>query len=138
MEIQHLTSKLRTIEDEKTNMENELNNTIDTLKQEFESHQHQRGLFVIFLSPLLRFFISLELQANETFHQRELEFEQQIKDYQEKLEHLQSESENSQQEKHQVNDTIDALGQELQALRIELQDRGLIHSLLSFPFSYLP
>ncbi len=137
MEIQHLTSKLRTLEDEKTNMENELNNTIDTLKQEFENHQHQRGFLITFLSSSLSFF-SLELQANETLHQRELEFEQQIKDYQEKLEHLQSESENSQQEKHQVNDTIDALGQELQALRIELQDRGLIHSLLSFPFSYLP
>jgi uncharacterized coiled-coil DUF342 family protein len=56
-----------------------------------------------------------------------------MKDYREKLEEanlkieqLQSQSTNSQDEKHQFNDTIDALSQELQALKTELQDRGLI------------
>jgi F0F1-type ATP synthase membrane subunit b/b' len=43
LEMQHLQSKLKNLEDEKTTMENELNNTIDTLKQEFEKHQNQKG-----------------------------------------------------------------------------------------------
>ncbi len=77
----------------------------------------------------------IELETQKTLHQHEAQFEQQITEYREKLEqaddtiqHLQSELEKLQAEKTNFKDTITSLTQNLETLKTELQDRGLILS----------
>ncbi len=46
LEIQDLQTKLTNLQEEKTTMENELNETIDILKQNYEKFQNDHGKLV--------------------------------------------------------------------------------------------
>ena len=119
LEIEHLQTKLSTLEEEKVNSENQLNQTIDTLKTHFEELQAKQGLSNNRVARWT-FVFFVELQANETLQERDAA----IKQTQLTIEQLRSQLEEMKQQKGQSNDTMHSLTQELQALKAELDDRG--------------
>ncbi|CAF5087035.1 unnamed protein product, partial [Rotaria sp. Silwood1] len=75
-EIQHLQSELIKLREDKNTIENQLNETIDSLKQDHERH----------CKELQTEIDELNEREEKTVHQHESEFEQQRKDYEDKLE----------------------------------------------------
>ncbi|CAF3770324.1 unnamed protein product [Rotaria magnacalcarata] len=123
VEIEELQSQLTKFEEEKTTIENQCKETINTLEQ---GHQRQSKELQNEIDKLNQ----REHKAHRDAHQREAEFEQQIKDYENRVEHgkietqrVQIELVKVQEEKSKLNNTLNTLKQEIEKLNMELLDR---------------
>ncbi|CAF4680459.1 unnamed protein product, partial [Rotaria sp. Silwood1] len=119
-EIQNLQSELIKLREDKNTIENQLNETIDSLKQDHERH----------CKELQTEIDELNEREEKTIHQRESEFEQKRKDYEDKLEEailasqgIQTQLTELLEEKSKFEDTSILLKQDIERLQTELEDR---------------
>ncbi|CAF4825203.1 unnamed protein product, partial [Rotaria sp. Silwood1] len=119
-EIQNLQSELIKLREDKNTIENQFNETIDSLKQDHERH----------CKELQTEIDELNEREEKTVHQHESEFEQQRKDYEDKLEEAILASQRTQtqlaellEEKSKFEDTSILLKQDIERLQTELEDR---------------
>ncbi|CAF2768032.1 unnamed protein product [Rotaria sp. Silwood2] len=129
LEIQNLQSELIKLREEKTTSENQFKQTINTLKKDHERQYKELQTEIDELNER-------ERKAHKTVHQREAEFEQQIKDYQDKIEeailgtdHIQNQLTELLEEKAKFDDTNKSLKQDIERLKIELQDGDHTHNM---------
>ncbi|CAF4009752.1 unnamed protein product, partial [Rotaria sordida] len=129
LEMENLQSELTKLQEEKTTIEKQFNETIKTLKQD---HEKQYKEFQIEIDELNE----REHKAHKTIHQHEFEFEQQLKTYQDKLEqanlrtqHIQNQLVELQEEKIKIDDINNTLKQDIEKLKNELQNLDHIHNI---------
>ncbi|CAF4680901.1 unnamed protein product, partial [Rotaria socialis] len=123
VEIEELQSQLTKFEAEKTIIENQCKETINTLEQD---HQRQSKELQNEIDELNE----REHKAHRDVHQREAEFEQQIKDYENRVERGQLETQRVQielakfqEEKSKLSNTVNTLKEEIEKLKAELFER---------------
>ncbi|CAF3513773.1 unnamed protein product [Rotaria socialis] len=116
LELQDHQSRLIQLREEKTTIENQLHETIDSLKHDQEKKQRQFQFEIDELNER-------EHGINKALQQREVEIEQQIKEFKNELEHVHGQLSEVQQEKMKLDDINNTLQQNLQRLEADLQDR---------------
>ncbi|UJR09199.1 hypothetical protein I4U23_013447 [Adineta vaga] len=123
LQIQELQRKLTESHEEKTTIDNQLNEIINTLKQEHVIQCKE-------LQTELDELNERERKVHKELHQREAQFDQQITEYQDKLEQarlkfeqLHTEWIKLQAEKTEFNKTINILQHDLTDAKSELENR---------------
>ncbi|CAF0876473.1 unnamed protein product [Adineta ricciae] len=118
-QIQELQMKLTELNEEKTTGETQLNETIDALKQEYETQRKELQMELDELNER-------EQKAHKEVHQREAqitEYQDKLEEVRMKFESLQNEYKQLQREKVEFNETIDKLQRNLASARSELESQ---------------